>query len=114
MLFYMNCEIFYFPKIANTKFNAQKQPQKQFLFKNIIKMINDLKQYYSVAEFIGYIKAQFEIMKLNSKYDPLIAPNMLHGKKQNIDMLIGCNSLLINKLWKLVVNQNYQQNISII
>lgn len=79
--FYMNCEIFYFPKIANTKFNAQKPPQKQFLFKNMIKMINDLKQCYSAAEFIGYIKAQFEIMKLNSKYDPLITPNMLHGKK---------------------------------
>jgi hypothetical protein len=79
--FYMNCEIFYFPKIAHSKFNVMKQPQKQFLFKHIFKMINDLKSKYLPTEFIGYIKAQFEIMKLNEKHSPLIAPNMLHGKK---------------------------------
>jgi len=79
--FYMNCEIFYFPKITHSKFNVMKQPQKQFLFKHILKMINNLKSKYLPTEFMGYIKAQFEIMKLNEKHNPLITPNMLHGKK---------------------------------
>ncbi len=79
--FYMNCELFYFPKMSHTKFNSGKQPQKQFLFRNILKMINDIKSNYSPTEFMGFIKAQFEIMKLNEEHSPLIAPNMLHGKR---------------------------------
>lgn len=79
--FFMNCEYYYFPDMSHTKFNVMKDPKKQFLFKNVLKMIEKYKDKLSTSEFLGFIKAQFEIMKMNEKYDPLITPSMIHSLK---------------------------------
>jgi len=87
-IFFMNCEFFYFPHITHTKFNAAKNPTKQFLYKNIKKMFEKYKDKISSQEFVGFIKAQFEIFKLNEQHSPLIGPHILHSKASEYRYII--------------------------
>lgn len=44
-------------------------------------MIEKYSEKLSSREFMGFIKAQFEIMKMNEQFNPLITPSMLHSSK---------------------------------
>lgn len=75
----------YFPNYNHTKLK-KGDPRKSIIFKNCYKLYREIKGIIPSEEFILYVKAQIEILKIQSRNNSLV--------------LIDSNCLTGDKAWK--------------